>query len=120
MTLRPIYYDTETTGIRFEKDRIIEIAAYDPIENREFCEFINPGLPIPPQATAIHNITDEMVADAPDFGDIARALESQLNVPHFDIRKLEQDGELEAVLTVPAIPTVPAGPTRSPSRLKGP
>jgi len=71
---RPIYYDTETTGIRFEKDAIIEIAAYDPIDNREFCEFINPGFPIPPQSTAIHNITDEMVAQAPGFGEIGKAL----------------------------------------------
>ena len=44
---RPIYYDTETTGIRNDKDRIIELAAYDPIENRTFCHLINPGMPIP-------------------------------------------------------------------------
>lgn len=31
-------------------------------------------------------------------GDIARALESQLNVPHFDVRKLEQNMELKAVI----------------------
>lgn len=64
---RPIYYDTETTGVRAETDRIIEIAAYDPIENRTFCAFANPGFPIPPSATAIHNITDAMVSDAPSF-----------------------------------------------------
>lgn len=70
---RPIYYDTETTGIRFDKDRVIELAAYDPIENRSFCEFINPGMPIPREATAIHNITDEMVASAPTFKEIGQA-----------------------------------------------
>ena len=32
-------------------------------------------------------------------GDIARALESQLNVPHFDVRRLEQTGELKAVIS---------------------
>lgn len=69
--LRPIYYDTETTGIRNDKDRIIELAAYDPVENRTFCRFINPGCPIPPEATAIHHISDEMVADAPTFKVIA-------------------------------------------------
>lgn len=64
---RPIFYDTETTGIRAEKDYIIEIAAYDPVNNRSFEKLIKPGCPIPAEATAIHHITDEMVAGAPAF-----------------------------------------------------
>jgi len=32
-------------------------------------------------------------------GDIARALESQFHVPHFDIRSLSENGELEEILT---------------------
>ena len=71
--MRPIYYDTETTGIRHEKDRIIELAAYDPLENRTFCELINPGIPIPLEATAIHNITNEMVAQAKSFKEVAES-----------------------------------------------
>jgi DNA polymerase-3 subunit epsilon len=71
--LHPIYYDTETTGIRNDKDRIIELAAFDPIENRTFCQFINPDFPIPPEATAIHHITDEMVAEAPSFKEAAES-----------------------------------------------
>jgi DNA polymerase-3 subunit epsilon len=67
---RPIYYDTETTGVRSDKDRIIEIAAFDPVDNREFVHFINPGIPIPPEATAIHNITDAMVKEASGFGEV--------------------------------------------------
>jgi DNA polymerase III subunit epsilon len=70
MTLRPIYYDTETTGVKVDKDRIIEIAAYDPVLNRTFERFVNPGCPIPPEATAIHKITDDMVASAPSFVEI--------------------------------------------------
>lgn len=70
MSKRPIYYDTETTGIKSDKDRIIEIAAYDPEQNRSFEELVNPGIPIPAEATAIHNITNEMVADSPDFSEI--------------------------------------------------
>ena len=72
-TLRPIYYDTETTGIRNDKDRIIELAAFDPVENRTFCQLINPHIPIPKEATAIHNISDEMVASAPSFKEVAEA-----------------------------------------------
>lgn len=72
MKKRAIYYDTETTGINAQKDRIIEIAAYDPEEDRSFCEFVNPGFPIPPEATAVHHITDEMVAQAPTFDEIGK------------------------------------------------
>lgn len=64
---RPIFYDTETTGIRAEKDFIIEIAAYDPVNDISFEKLIKPAIPIPPDATAIHHITDEMVASCPAF-----------------------------------------------------
>lgn len=70
--LRAIYYDTETTGIKPDKDRIIEIAAYDPLLNRRFESFVNPGCPIPPDATAIHHITDDMVKDAPSFAEVGK------------------------------------------------
>lgn len=73
MSYRPIFYDTETTGVRPDKDRIIEIAAFDPIRNKTFEQLINPGCPIPPDASAIHNITDEMVANAPPFKKVAEA-----------------------------------------------
>lgn len=70
MALRAIFYDTETTGVRPDKDRVIEIAAYDPERNLRFEKFVNPGCPIPPEATAIHHITNEMVASAPSFAEI--------------------------------------------------
>lgn len=74
MALRAIFYDTETTGVRSEKDRIIEIAAYDPLNNLSFERLVNPKFPIPPEATAIHHITDEMVAEAPTFDVVAKEL----------------------------------------------
>lgn len=63
--MKPIYYDTETTGVKPGKDRIIEIAAFDPTGDRTFCTFTNPECPIPAESTAITNITDEMVKGAP-------------------------------------------------------
>lgn len=69
---RPIYYDTETTGVSPEKDCIIELAAYDGVHERSFCSFIKPTIPIPAEATQIHGITNEMVADAPPFEQVAR------------------------------------------------
>lgn len=68
--MRPIFYDTETTGVRPEKDRIIEIAAFDPVNNLTFEMLVNPQCPIPKEATAIHNISDEMVQNAPTFQEV--------------------------------------------------
>lgn len=73
MAPRPIFYDTETTGISPEKDKIIELAAYDPQQDKTFCHLINPQIPIPSEATKIHNITDEMVQTAPLFSEIGQA-----------------------------------------------
>jgi DNA polymerase-3 subunit epsilon len=69
---RAIFYDTETTGIKPERDRIIEIAAYDPLLDRRFEKLVNPGIPIPTEATAVHHITDEMVASAPSWAEIGK------------------------------------------------
>ncbi len=72
MAHRPIFYDTETTGLSSESERIIEIAAYDPERNRTMCQFIHPGRPIPPESTAIHHISDDMVKDAPPWADVGQ------------------------------------------------
>lgn len=72
MPLRPIFYDTETTGIRPDRDRIIEIAAFDPVRGKTLERLINPGISIPAEATAIHHITNEMVESAPGFHVIAQ------------------------------------------------
>lgn len=63
--MRPIYYDTETTGVKPGKDRIIEIAAFDSEKGSHFCTFTNPECPIPAESTAITHITDDMVKEAP-------------------------------------------------------
>jgi DNA polymerase III subunit epsilon len=68
--LRPIYFDTETTGTRAGSDRIIELAAYDPVNKRSFSSLINPCMPIPQEATNIHKITDQMVQDAPTLKEV--------------------------------------------------
>ena len=70
--MRAIYYDTETTGVRSNSDFIIEIAAYDPVENRTFEKLVKPPVSIPAEATAIHHISDEMVANAPAFSAIGK------------------------------------------------
>lgn len=72
MGRRPIYYDTETTGVKAGRDRIIEIAAYDPVEDREFVSFVNPQMAIPDESTQITGITDDMVKDAPTYDEVGK------------------------------------------------
>ncbi len=72
MTTRPIYYDTETTGINVNVDKIVEIAAFDPVNDKTFSELVNPKISIPVEASLIHNITDEMVANSDGFDKVSK------------------------------------------------
>jgi len=67
-------FDLEATGTNVLEDRIVDIC----VLRREpdgtetvFSSLVNPGVPIPPEASAIHHITDEMVADQPRLSDLA-------------------------------------------------
>lgn len=62
-----VVIDVETTGLDSEKDRVVEIAAItigDHISAGS-SSFVNPGRPIPPEASAIHHIIDADVSGAP-------------------------------------------------------
>ncbi len=72
MPHRPILFDLETTGVKSDTDKIIEIAAYDVENDKTFVEFVNPNETIPPEVTNITNITDDMVKDAPTFDVIGK------------------------------------------------
>ncbi len=76
---RPIvFFDLETTGVDASKDRIVEISMIkvmpDGTEDTR-TRRINPGMPIPAEATAVHGITDADVADEPKFAQVAKSLE---------------------------------------------
>ena len=64
------YFDLETTGKEVDKARIVQVAIITSSGGR-FSSHVNPEIPIPPEATEIHGITDEMVAEAPTFGVVA-------------------------------------------------
>ena len=68
---RPIcFFDLETTGVNIAKDRIVEISilkAFPDGSEQENTWLVNPGMPIPPEATAVHGITNEKVSNAPIF-----------------------------------------------------
>jgi DNA polymerase-3 subunit epsilon len=75
---RPVvFFDIESTGLNPRTDRILELAAIrlGPDGGRaERVWLLDPGVPIPLESTAIHGITDEMVAGAPTFADKAREI----------------------------------------------
>ncbi len=69
--------DVETTGGSYQNARLTEIAIY--LFNgehivKEFATLINPERPIPYMITKLTGITDDMVADAPRFFEIARVI----------------------------------------------
>lgn len=63
---KPIYIDSETTGLD-KTDEIIELAIIDHDGTTLFDSFIRPSKPINLAATAIHNITNEMVKESPTW-----------------------------------------------------
>ena len=71
---RPLcVFDIESTGVNVVHDRIVELCVLrvlpDGTETVKTWR-VNPGIPIPPAATAIHGISDADVADAPSFAGI--------------------------------------------------
>lgn len=72
-----IFFDLETTGTNPAHDRIVEISLIKVNPDGSEAEHstrLNPGMPIPPESTAVHHITDADVAQAPTFADIAEKL----------------------------------------------
>lgn len=73
------FLDCETTGVDAYEDRIIEISLMrvddEGSEKEGFSALVNPGVPIPADATAVHGIQDEDVADAQSFDAIAEDVE---------------------------------------------
>lgn len=101
-------FDTETTGVDVEHDRIVSAALVaqssegaTPLVTRWL---VDPGVPVPPGATAIHGLTDEHLQrngrwPAPVMEEVARALAEQsargiplvvMNAP-FDLTLLDRE-----------------------------
>ena len=79
LTKPVVFFDLETTGTSITNDRIVEICLLKVFpDGREQAKTyrVNPGMPIPPAATAVHHITDDDVRDKPTFAQIAREVES--------------------------------------------
>ncbi|WP_289158958.1 3'-5' exonuclease [uncultured Muribaculum sp.] len=72
-----VFFDLETTGVNILRDKIVEISYIKVLpsgEEEEKTLRVNPGMPIPAEATAVHHITDDDVKDCPRFKDVAKEL----------------------------------------------
>ncbi|MCX7591285.1 MAG: 3'-5' exonuclease [Kiritimatiellae bacterium] len=100
---RPLaFIDIEATGTRPRDDRIIEVAVVKigvQGSRESYSWRVNPGKPIPPEATLVHGIRDEDVAGCPSFAEvapeIARVLEgcdlAGYNILRFDLPMLVEE-----------------------------
>jgi len=80
---KPIcFFDLETTGVNVSLDRIVEISILKifPNRNKESKTWlVNPGVPIPLEASNIHGITNDIVKNEPLFKMIASDIKSMIN-----------------------------------------
>ncbi|MDI6775562.1 MAG: 3'-5' exonuclease [Verrucomicrobiota bacterium] len=100
---RPLaFFDIESTGASPRADRIIDLTIIKlmPDGARSTHNYrVNPGMPIPPEATRIHGIADADVAGCPRFADVAAEAFQVLdgadlggyNILRFDIPLLTEE-----------------------------
>ncbi len=105
-----LFFDTETTGNTGE-DFLCQLAyKYNGVE---FSELYKPPLAIPPEASAVHHITNKMLTDklafedSDDYESVKTLFENSANIPvahnaKFDIAMMEKEG----IEIVPAICTL--------------
>ena len=97
-----VFLDLETTGLNPSKDRIVDITlikTHPDGREESKTRLINPEMPIPKASINIHGITDEKVANAPTFRQIARSFMEFLedcdicgfSIKGFDIPMLETE-----------------------------
>lgn len=103
-----VFFDLETTGTNISRDRIVEISVIKLMPDGTVIEKtrrINPEMPIPAEATAVHHITDDDVRNEPTFRQIAVSLAQMLsgcdiagyNSNRFDVPLLDQEFERAGV-----------------------
>ncbi len=97
-----IFFDLETTGTDFSKDRIVEICyikVFPDGREVEYTKRINPEMHIPEGASAVHGIYDADVKDCPTFKEVAREIANEFegsdvagfNSNRFDLPMLAEE-----------------------------
>ncbi|MBQ1167873.1 MAG: 3'-5' exonuclease, partial [Bacteroidales bacterium] len=100
---RPLlFFDIESTGLNVATDRIVEISMVKvmPDGSRDVkTRRVNPTIPIPEAARAVHGISDEDVKDCPTFAQLAKSMMAWMegcdiagyNSLNFDIPMLTEE-----------------------------
>ncbi|MEY2963058.1 MAG: hypothetical protein RL754_319 [Bacteroidota bacterium] len=100
---RPLcFFDLETTGVNVTSDRIVEICLHKvhPDGHEETHTWrVNPTIPIPASASAVHGVYDKDVVNAPTFKELAPKVQSLIqdsdlagyNSNKFDIPLLAEE-----------------------------
>ena len=97
-----VFFDIDSPGTNPYRDRIVEIAVIKVMPDgrrQEVVRRINPSMPIPAGASAVHGIYDADVADCPTFDVIAHNLYNYLegcdlagyNIVKFDVPMLQEE-----------------------------
>jgi DNA polymerase-3 subunit epsilon len=100
-----IFFDIESTGTDPVKDRIISLCAVKVSDLFVFNEIgslnilVNPTIPIPAEATAIHGISEETIKDKAIFGLLAPSIRAfftgcdlaGFNITNFDVTMLWEE-----------------------------
>lgn len=104
--LDAVVLDTETTGLDARTARIVQIGAVRVHGTRidlsdTYETLVNPGIPIPPETTKVHGITDQHVASAPHFVQAEQPFQNFIGhsilIGHtltFDLAMLKREYEL--------------------------
>ena len=80
-----VAFDTETTGLNPERDRIIQLSALRYVNGKPeemWNTYINPQRKISAGASAVNGITDEMVSDCPVFSQYAESFQKFVGKDH--------------------------------------
>lgn len=101
--LKPVYLDTETTGLDGWSE-IVEICIVDYDGATLLDTLVKPRYPIPPDATAVHGITNQMVRTAPTWAQVWNEIHGLLKNrrvaiynAEYDVRLMQQSHDLHAL-----------------------
>jgi len=98
-----VIFDLETTGVNVGEDRIVQFAAKritpDGTERSSMSLLIDPGVPIPKEASEIHGISNDDVRGKPRFSDVVDDIDSMMasadlagyNFMSFDLPMLQAE-----------------------------
>jgi DNA polymerase-3 subunit epsilon len=101
---RPIFVDTETTGLG-QRAEIIEISLVDYDGSLLFDSLVRPRISIPPDVIRVHGIDNEMVKGAPAWHQVWQQVEPLLRERYtgiynveFDVRMMKQSHQTHGLI----------------------